>query len=177
MKNLSKNTQDRFTKLLLIIYFILLVWILLFKLGVQFSYMANRQVNLIPFVDVFTPGNEVDINEIFLNIIIFLPLGIYTAALFRRWRFGNKLLFFISTSLLFETVQYIFRIGAFDVTDIITNATGGLIGLLLFKLIKKLFNDSSKAQKFINIIAATGTALITVLLVLLKMDMLPIRYR
>ena len=176
MKKLSENT-DRFTKLLLTFYFIMLVWILLFKLGVQFSYMANRQVNLIPFVDLFIPNSEVDVSEIILNTIIFIPLGIYAAALFRRWVLGNKILFFVSTSLLFEAVQYIFRIGAFDVTDIITNATGGLVGLLLFKLIKKLFNDSSKAQKFINIIAATGTALVIILLILLKMDMLPIRYR
>ena len=34
----------------------------------------------------------------------------------------------ICTSLLFEAVQFIFAIGASDITDIITNSLGGIIG-------------------------------------------------
>ena len=59
-----------------------------------------------------------------------------------------------------EALQYIFSLGASDVTDIITNTSGGIIGWILFKAIEKLFNNNVRAQKFINIIAATGTVLI-----------------
>jgi glycopeptide antibiotics resistance protein len=76
-----------------------------------------------------------------------------------------------------EGLQFIFRVGAFDSTDTITNTVGGLIGLLLFKAIEKLFKNSVKAQKFINIIAATGTALMMLFLVLLKTNHLWIRYQ
>ena len=160
---------NRLTNALFIIYAIALFWILLFKLGVQFSYMSKRSVNLIP------NGN---INaESILNIVIFIPLGIYAGVLFKRWTFGNKLLFFFLVSLMFEGFQFVFRIGAFDITDIITNTAGGIIGLLIFKVIERLFNNSVKAQKFINIIAATGTVIMFSLLLLLKLNMLPVRYQ
>jgi len=68
-------------------------------------------------------------------------------------------------------------VGAFDITDIITNTLGGIIGLMIFKAIEKAFNNSVKAQKFINIISAVGTALMVLLLLLLKMNMLPVRYQ
>jgi glycopeptide antibiotics resistance protein len=69
------------------------------------------------------------------------------------------------------------RVGAVDITDTITNTLGGIIGLLVFKAIEKLFKNSVKAQKFINITAAIGTVLMILMLLLLKMNMLPVRYQ
>ncbi|CAN5696389.1 glycopeptide resistance protein VanZ1 [soil metagenome] len=170
------NLQNKVTKGLLIIYLVALFWILLFKFGVQFSYMESRSVNLIPFRELFLNG-KIDVAETILNVVIFIPLGIYAGALFKRWSLGNKLFFFFLISLMFEVLQFFLSVGAFDVTDIITNTIGGIIGLLMFKAIEKLVNISIKTQKFINIIAATGTVLMIVLLVLLKMNMLPVRYQ
>jgi len=169
--------MNKLTKTLFIIYLIALCWILLFKLGVQFSYMNNRSVNLIPFRNLLTSNGKVDIGETVMNVIIFIPLGIYTGVLFKRWPFKNNVFFFFLVSLIFEALQFIFRIGAFDITDIITNTTGGIIGLMIFKVIEKLFNNNMKTQKFINIIAASGTALMITLLLLLKLNMLPVRYQ
>ena len=174
MKEKSKvnNVTNRLTKVLFIIYLIALYWILLLKLGVQFSYMANRKANLIPFNEplILTSEN-------ILNVVIFVPLGIYSGILVRRWTFSKKLLFVFLLSLIIEGLQYILRLGAFDVTDIITNTLGGIIGFMIFKGLEKTFNNSVQAQKFINTIAATGTLLMILLLVLLKMNMLPIRYQ
>ena len=180
-KYLRSNRQDnnktrKLTTVLFVIYVIALFWILLFKLGVQFSYMEDRSVNLIPFRQAFSNG-RIDVVEILLNVVIFVPLGMYAGVLFKRWNFGNNLFFFFLTSLLFEALQFVLRVGAFDVTDSIANTLGGLIGLIIFQTIEKLFNDSAKAQKFINIVAATATVLMISLLLLLKMNMLPVRYQ
>ena len=78
---------------------------------------------------------------------------------------------------MFEGLQFILRVGAFDITDIITNILGGIIGLLIFQAIEKLFNNSVKSRKFITIIAAIATVLMISLLLLLKLNMLPIRYQ
>ena len=166
------NVKNSLATVLFIIYLIAICWILLFKLGVRFSYMGQRSVNLIPFREpIILSGENI------LNVVIFVPLGIYTGILFERWIFSKKLLFLFLLSSIVEGLQYILRIGAFDVTDIMTNTLGGVIGLMIFKAIEKAFNNSVKAQKFINIIALIGTALIIVLLVLLKMNMLPVRYQ
>lgn len=172
----SKAT-NKLTTVLFIIYLIATYWILLFKLGVQFSYMGNRRVNLIPFSDPLILNGKADVGEIILNVVVFVPLGIYAGILFERWNFGKKLFFFFLISLIVEGLQFILAVGAFDISDIITNTSGGIIGFIIFKAIEKAFNNSVKAQKFINIIAAIGTAIMILLLLLLKMNILPIRYQ
>lgn len=127
---------------------------------------------MIPFSD-----GKIDVGEIILNVVICVPLGIYTGVLFKRRTFATKLLFFFLISSMFEVLQFILRVGAFDITDIITNTLGGIIGLMILKAIEKLFNNSVKAQKFINTIGAIGTVLMISLLFLLKMNMLPVRYQ
>ncbi|MDO1450161.1 VanZ family protein [Rhodocytophaga aerolata] len=174
MKEQSKVDQvtHRLTTGLFIIYLIALYWILLLKFGVRFSYMGNRTANLIPFSQqVFLTSENI------LNVIIFVPLGIYAGILFERWLFGKKLLFFFLLSLLVEALQYILRIGVFDVTDLVTNTVGAVIGLIIVKGLDKAFNDRAKSQKFINLIAATGTFVLILLFVLLKMELLPIKYQ
>ena len=173
----DNNITDKLTKAFFIIYLIALFWILLFKLGVRFSYMGNRSLNLIPFREPLISNGKIYFGEIILNVVIFVPLGIYAGVLFKRWTFGNKLFFFFLISLMFEVLQFILKVGAFDITDIITNSLGGIIGLMIFEAIEKLFNNTVKAQKFINIVAATGTVLMISLLVLLKLKMLPVRYQ
>src|SRR3954451_16331088 len=159
---------NKVTTVLFIIYLIALFWILLFKLGVRFSYMESRSVNLIPFSESSISNGKIDFSEIILNVVIFVPLGIYAGVLFKRWTFGIKLFFCFLISLLFEALQFILRIGAFDITDIITNTVGGIIGLIIFKAIEKVFNNSVKAQKFVTIIAAIGTVLMISFLIITK---------
>ena len=81
------NVKNSLTAVLFIIYLIAICWILLFKLGVRFSYMGQRSVNLIPFREPIILSGE----NIF-NVVIFVPLGIYTGILFERWIFSKKLL-------------------------------------------------------------------------------------
>lgn len=174
---IDNSPANRLTTLLFIIYLMALFWILLFKLGVRFSYMQNRSVNLVPFREPLISNGRVDVSEIVLNVVIFIPLGVYVGVLAKRKAFITKLFSFFLISLMFEVLQFILKIGAFDITDIITNTTGGIIGLMIYEAFEKVYNDSSKAQKFINIIATIGTIIVIALLVLLKLNMLPIRYQ
>ena len=171
------NATNRLTTALFIIYLIALCWILLFKLGVRFSYMENRKVNLIPFGEPLSVNGKIDPGEIIMNVVIFVPLGIYAGILFKRWTFGKNLFFFFLISLIVEALQFILRVGAFDITDTITNTLGGIIGLMIFKAIEKVFKNSVKAQKFINIIAVMGTVLMILFLLLLKTNNLWIKYQ
>ena len=72
----DNNSAKKLTIVLFSIYLVALFWILLFKLGVRFSYMENRKVNLIPFESLISNG-KIGFGEIIMNVIIFLPLGIY----------------------------------------------------------------------------------------------------
>lgn len=172
-KNNHPNQQaDNWTRVLLIIYFLVLVWVILLKLGVQFSYMEKRIFNLVPFANGYYSKMET-----LLNVLIFIPLGVYAGLLFRKQSFGRQFLFFFMVSLSLEGLQFLFKIGAFDITDLMTNSFGGMIGYLLFLGIQKLIQNPHKTQKLINLLASLGTILIVTLLILLNLNMLPIRYQ
>lgn len=139
--------------------------------------MTQGSVNFIPFSKPLILNGKVDFGEMILNAVIFVPSGIYAGVLFKRWAFGKNIFLFFSISLLCEGLQFILRIGAFDITDIITNTLGGIIGLIIFRAIEKAFKNTIRAQYFINIIAVIGTVLMISLLLLLKLNMLPVRYQ
>ena len=103
--------------------------------------------------------------------------GMDAGILFEKWNFWKNVFLFFLISLMIEGFQFFFRVGAFDITDLITNTIGGIIGLILFRAIEKIFQNNSKAQKFVNIIATIGTVLMILLLSLLKLNMLPVRYQ
>jgi len=173
----ANSRTNNITKALLVIYLAALCWVLLFKLGVRFSYMEERRVNLIPFNGLITRHGKINPGEIIMNVLVFIPFGIYAGVLFQRWSFVNKLFFFLSASFLFEALQLIIKAGAFDVTDIFANTLGGMMGLMICFTIRKLFNNDSKAQHCINVFSGIATVLMISLLLLLKLNMLPIRYQ
>ncbi len=163
---------DKLTKILLLIYLVVLGWIILLKLGVGFSYLEERKINLIPFANGYY-----DKMETILNVVIFIPLGIYAGILFRKRTIALKVFFFFLISLLLEALQFVFRFGIFDITDLMTNTCGGIIGYLLFVILEKSNKNFQKTQNQINFISAMGTGLIVLLLVSLRLNMLPIRYQ
>ena len=173
----NSNAATQLTVALFTIYLVSLVWILIFKLGVQFSYMESRRFNLIPFREALVLNGRINFGEAIANVLIFVPFGIYAGILFQTWNtWGKGMLIFIFVFLI-EAFQFVFRIGAFDINDIITNTLGGMLGLMLFYMVQSLFKSDLKLQKFINAIAATATILMIVMLALLKLNMLPVRYQ
>ncbi|GAC1704483.1 MAG: hypothetical protein NVS9B7_05300 [Flavisolibacter sp.] len=174
IKNWGNDRKDdsapkQLTTILLVIYLVVLFWILLFKLGVHFSNMGKpSSINLIPFRRPPITNGKVDFSERILNVMIFVPLGLYAGILFIKWVFVKKFFLFVFVSLIIEALQFILRLGVADITDVITNTLGGIIGLGIFIVIKKLFKNELKAHKFTNTIAAIGTALIIIFLLLLK---------
>lgn len=173
----KRKAADQLTIALLLVYLIVLCWILILKLGVRFSYMENRLVNLVPFRQLFTSNGKADFGELVMNVVIFVPLGVYTGVLFQKRVFIKHLSFFFLVSLIIEGLQYVLRIGSFDITDTITNTLGGIIGLMLYKAIETLSGNGSRAQKFINMMALAGTVLMLLFLYLLKTNHLGIRYQ
>lgn len=173
----AQSAVNRLTQALLFIYLLVLIWVLLFKLGVNFSYVEQRSFNLIPFGASMISQGHLDFSEIILNVLIFIPLGVYTNQLFHRWSLGGQVWSMAGISLLFEGLQYLCRTGAFDITDVITNTTGGVLGLLIGTFLQKILGITLRAQQFINLIGVIGTTVIIILLILLRLNMLPIRYQ
>lgn len=165
----SKNNQNKITAGLLAVYLFVLTWIILFKM--QFSYQELRHVtdfrgiNFTPFAGSVIVNNQIDFNEIVLNVLAFIPFGIYISMLKPNWSFLKKIVPIAGVSLLFEVLQFIFAIGGSDITDLMGNALGGIIGVGVYIVFCMLF--STKVNKILNVLASIGTICIFAIVLLL----------
>ena len=119
------------SKFLLGIYLFFLLWLILFKLSFnlpQFLTYSYSNVNLVPF-STFSFENTTVLRETTYNLIVFFPFGVLLNVNFKRLSFSKKLGIIFLVSFLAELIQFLFGIGVADITDVITNTTGGLIGL------------------------------------------------
>lgn len=165
---MSKEKKNTLTIVLFIIYVLALIWIILLKLQFSFTEIDRvRSINLIPLQGSVIINGIVSLNEIFDNIIVFIPFGIYINMLKNKWSFIQKVLPIISVSLTFEVLQFIFAIGRTDITDLLGNTLGGIIGIFIYAVLLKIFKN--KTIKIINTVALILTvcalALITLLLI------------
>ena len=141
--------------LFFIAYSIITLWILIFKCNVFIDvvlYPRNLSLSerfvryLIPFSDLehrslgyILPW---DIFLIVMNVLLFIPIGILSLLFFNKWQ--SFAVVFLAP-LIIELFQLFAVIGVFATTDLITNTLGGLIGLLLYKL---LFSKLSERRVY-----------------------------
>ena len=73
------------------------------------------------------------------NVIGFVPFGFFLSVVSRRGRiWRNAVLMGFGFSLCIETTQLIFKIGSFDVDDILLNTTGSILGYLAYRKVQKI---------------------------------------
>lgn len=130
------------SKGLLALYLVILIWLVLFKLQYNILSVFNyhhRSLNLIPFAAPSIVNGS--FREMIDNVIIFIPFGLLLNVNFKKVGFLPKFAFILVLSLTFELIQFIFAIGATDITDVITNTVGGFLGLKLYGLSNKYINN------------------------------------
>jgi glycopeptide antibiotics resistance protein len=142
------------------IYILLLIGIILFKLPFYSPEISDgiRVINLIPLQGSFDNSGVLDFREIRDNILIFIPFGIYVCMIKSEWPFIKKVLSIIGLSLSFEVSQFIFALGRTDITDVLDNTIGGIIGIGAYALFFKILG--SKTNKSVNAIALAVTVCI-----------------
>lgn len=155
--------HKRVTSILFIVYFLLLTWIIVFKMELSMSNLvAERSINFIPFKESAIVNGRISFSEIINNAIVFIPIGVFTAMLTDNLKFIKMAAVPFGISLFYEITQYIFTVGACDVTDLINNTLGGIVGILIFKLRRKVLGD--KAYKVVNIFSIVCVVLIVIMM-------------
>jgi glycopeptide antibiotics resistance protein len=137
---------------LFIAYLLALVWVVVFKLQFTFEGLGPlRSINLIPFAGSGIVNDRIHLSEIIYNLLVFVPYGVFLGMLRAKRRLIANILPIFLTSLAFELLQYVFAIGASDVTDLLGNTLGGVIGIGAFSLLSSLFKE--RTHRIINIVA------------------------
>lgn len=82
------------------------------------------------------------------NVAVFIPYGLALPLLFERFQsFPRVAIFSFFTSLLAETMQLIFRVGCFDVDDLLLNTVGGCAGYLVFAWLRHCWRGKYGEKK------------------------------
>jgi len=167
---MANNKKIMITKILFGIYIFFLLWIILFKLSFSFSQFIGlskeQSINLIPF---YYPAEvNFHLKEVIANIIIFIPLGVYLKMLDVNSK--KVILYGIVFSILLEVSQFIFKIGASDITDLITNTVGTILGVCGYILLERTFKNKEKINDVLIIISLIFTILFLLLIILLIMS-------
>lgn len=106
-----------------------------------------KSYNLIPFKifvdfkDILLSDNWIRaVGNIFGNVAIFIPLGLLLPAIFKKMRtkFSYIIITSIILSVLFESLQYTLGIGSADIDDVLLNALGCGVGIVIYYILSKI---------------------------------------
>ena len=141
----DKNKLKKVSNLILMIYYLIFI----FNLGMFARVDELNRVNLIPFNSIIQISLGGSLSEILINILgnffIFMPISYFLIEIFdvkKIWKISIISFIFL---FLFECIQYIFKIGIFDVDDIIL----GLFGIITFYIWYSYFKKFSIKNKII----------------------------
>lgn len=118
----------------IVIYLMMVAFITIY---VRTPNLAPEPINTRVFLSLERAigGSTYQIRQILLNVALFIPLGCLLVDLT-----GQKVLSILIAppiSLLIECIQYFSCRGQFDVDDLIYNTIGGVLGVLLFQIVRR----------------------------------------
>ena len=131
---------------------------------VFFARDARRSINLTPFGMISQQGFTLNV---WGNILMFIPLGLYFANFMKQFRFWKVLGAIGGTSLGIEVLQYIFKRGASDIDDLLLNTAGGFIGILVYLVLKVLFKSNERVHVAISVVSLVVGIPVIVLAILI----------
>lgn len=155
MKKKEAKTLKIIGVLLFIIYLIAMFYFLFLaeSMGRTISD-RDYSYNLVLFKEIGrfvtyrkTLGVMAVMTNIFGNIICFIPFGCMLPLLSTKSRSALRILLVsFELSLIIETMQLVFKVGSFDVDDLLLNTLGGLIGYIIYSLTRRLYIKMKKSQ-------------------------------
>ena len=133
-----------FINTIMYIYISFVLYFTLMPILTSLLFIFNHPykfMNLEPFVDVIN-GNGDFVRQILLNVIMMIPFGFLLPLVSQRnIKLKNVIFYTFLFSLCIELLQPLINgIRSSDVTDIITNVAGGIIGYLIYLVFKPLVN-------------------------------------
>ena len=146
------------SRTVLIVYLLFLLWLVLFKFSLHIFETFDfhiRGLSVIPFAEV----TQNSWRDVVYNFLFFIPFGLLLSVSLKRANFWRKLAYILFFSLVVEIIQFIFAIGITDITDVIANTAGGLLGLALYSLNHTHF-DSKKLDRRATVTIGTLTILL-----------------
>lgn len=146
--------NKKLIKILFSIYILFLILFVVLKFDGSFERIISlhnsiienekdglRNINLIPFRTMSPYLKNITetfaFKNIVANIVIFIPLGFFISQIKSKNVF-KALIICLGVILSIELIQLFFKIGFFDVDDIILNFIGSLLGVFISLFVRKM---------------------------------------
>ena len=175
MKNFTK--LQKYSLITFGIYMLALIWVISFKCNMEWPiFMSRLSMGSMSLAERaewsfchfrFNGDGPIyskdAIEDMLVNILLFLPVGMTLPMVFRRNGALITILLGFGISLAFEISQFFNMIGGFAYIDLITNTLGTALGVLLLYLIRKVVDDRLAVkilfvfQIIFSVIAIFGT--------------------
>jgi glycopeptide antibiotics resistance protein len=140
----ARTRRRRLLVVLFALYLVLLSWGILYKWSTWIGIGdVRRVIKLVPFAPAVGLGASQPL-EVVANVLLFIPFGLFLGLLVPRWTWYRQAGLMAGASVLFETTQYILAIGNSDITDVMMNTAGGLLGILILMLVRRRLGDRTE---------------------------------
>lgn len=148
-----------------VMFSLLLVWVLFFKLGIskliyqnyinisQFTFKERFLYDIIPF-NLHNINITNQILDIICNCFVFAPFGVFFRTLFFKKNLVRDLSLCFFISLAAEITQLFTMLGGFATVDLITNTIGCLVGTLFYEILLERMKTEGRVRfyRIINLI-------------------------
>lgn len=151
LKKIFSMNKRLLAIILLVVYYIILIRILVFKnlpmiqlggLRLKFGGTHEAPTNLVPFKTILSflfegKGFIIGGLNIVGNIILFVPIGFLFPYVYKHMTWKKTLALAVAAGLIIEGMQAILQVGIFDIDDVILNGLGVIIGYWVFLIFRK----------------------------------------
>lgn len=144
---------------LMYIYLSFVLFFTLMPVIVSIPFVFNhpyKSMNLVPFIDVLM-GRGDFFRQVALNVIMTMPFGfLFPLTRSGNGKFGKAIVCCFLMSLGIELLQPLIDGGrASDITDLITNTAGGILGYIFYRIFKPI---TSKVLECLHAESSEGSA-------------------
>lgn len=133
----DKNKIAKFSMSIVFIYYV----ILLFNMVIFARYDSVYGYNLVPFKSILEALKSDDLYfmviNIFGNLVVFMPLEYFIINLFEIKRFSLNFILSFLIILIIEILQFVFKIGVFDIDDILLSFFGMMMFYVIYNYVRK----------------------------------------
>jgi len=135
----------------LVAYSVILIKLVVFKTGslvetrhlrIRFTDHSTGQANYMPFRTIWPylhgqPRWLIAMVNLVGNIAPFVPIGFLVPLVYRTMTWRRSLVLAVAVGLAMEGSEVVFRVGIFDIDDVILNAFGVMIGYWIFAVFER----------------------------------------
>lgn len=144
MEKKKGNKLFRVLEILLFVVYLAVLCYFLFiadRMGRTYSERVYHY-NLMPFKEIsrfWTYRQTLGLWSVMLNLIgnvvAFIPFGLFLPRLFPACRrFALTVVLAFEFSLCVEMIQLVWKVGSFDVDDLLLNTLGGVFGFFIYRI-------------------------------------------